>query len=144
LAAFPLLALAQINPLDANVEGGVTAARGKSATAVVRVDVREGYHINSDKPADEYLIPLRLSWESSPLAVEEVIYPKPSLESYSFSRTPLSVLTGDFEIRTRFRVATGAPTGSRTVTGKLRYQACTDKLCLPPKTVEVRLPVRID
>ena len=32
-----------------------------------------------------------------------------------------------------------APAGLGAVNGKLRYQACTDKMCLPPKTVDVRL-----
>ena len=27
--------------------------------------------------------------------------------------------------------------------GKLRYQACNNKACFPPKTVEVKLPVQV-
>ncbi len=65
------------------------------------------------------------------------------MENYSFSSSPLSVFTGDFDIGTHFRVPDQAPSGEITISGKLRYQACTDKLCLPPKTVPVTLTVTI-
>jgi hypothetical protein len=40
-------------------------------------------------------------------------------------------------------VANTAPVGPGTVGGKLRYQACNDRMCLPPKTLDVDLPVDI-
>jgi hypothetical protein len=120
-----------------------TAARDSVVSAGLSVQLRNGYHVNSNTPADEYLIPLGLNWNASPLEVREIIYPKPKMEAYAFSAKPLSVYTGDFEIVTRFAVPARAPLGASIVTGKLRYQACTNSSCLPPKTVEVRLPVDI-
>jgi hypothetical protein len=38
---------------------------------------------------------------------------------------------------------TTAALGSGTLTGKLRYQACNDRTCLTPKTIEVTLPIEI-
>jgi len=102
-----------------------------------------GYHVNSNTPSDEFLIPLRLTWEAGPIEVKEVVFPKPQLESYAFTEKKLSVYTGAFEITTRFAVPAAAPAGSRTLTGKLRYQACTERLCLAPKTLTVELPVTI-
>jgi hypothetical protein len=55
----------------------------------------------------------------------------------------LSVFSGDFEIRTRFKVAANAPVGPAVMTGKLRYQACNDRMCLAPKTLDVSLPVEV-
>ena len=51
----------------------------------------------------------------------------------------MSVFSGDFDIVTRFRAPSSAPLGMSILVGKLRYQACNDKMCLPPKTVEVKL-----
>ena len=99
--------------------------------------------MNSNAPADDYMIPLRLTWDESLLKVQEVSYPKPESRKYSFSEKPILVYTGDFEIQTRFQAPAGAPIGMSVVTGKLRYQACNDSMCLPPKVVEVRLPVEI-
>ncbi|MGI8743453.1 MAG: protein-disulfide reductase DsbD domain-containing protein [Bryobacteraceae bacterium] len=117
--------------------------RGDSFTAKVSAEVRSGYHVNSNAPADEYLIPLKLSWTKSPLEVEQVIYPKPQFEKYDFSPQPVSVFSGSFEIRTNFKAAPNAAAGLTTISGKLRYQACNNKECLPPKTIDLQLPVNI-
>jgi hypothetical protein len=72
-----------------------------------------------------------------------VTYPKPHMEKYRFSPKPLSVFTGDFSILTRFKVAADAPRGMDVIVGKIRYQACNDKACFPPKTLEIGLPVDV-
>jgi len=33
--------------------------------------------------------------------------------------------------------------GAQTLTVSASYQSCNDKLCLPPKTVKVQLPVTV-
>lgn len=89
------------------------------------------------------MIPLRLTWDAAPLQVGEVIYPKPVQEQYQFAAKPLSVFTGDFEILTRMKVPPAAAPGLGILSGRLRYQACNDKLCLPPKTIDVRVSYEI-
>jgi hypothetical protein len=121
----------------------MAAKRGTVAEAGIAVSLRNGYHVNSNTPSEEYLIPLRLTWNPAPLEAPEATYPKPKLEKYDFADKPLSVLSGDFEILTRFKVPAGATPGAVILVGKLRYQACTSSMCLPPKTVEVRLPVDV-
>jgi hypothetical protein len=121
----------------------VRARRNETASVKVRLMLKDGYHVNSNQPAEDYLIPLRLTWAAEPLQAENVAYPKPSMEKYSFSEKPLSVYSGSFEIVTRFRVPPTAPGGPALGTGKLRYQACNDRMCLPPKTVEVPLTIEI-
>src|SRR5258706_3112792 len=133
LAASPH-SFAQGNVLSVATPEKITAKAGSAVQAKLSVQVRSGYHINSNAPADEYLIPLRLNWTGAPLETVETIYPKPRMEKYSFSEKPLSVYTGDFELVTRFKVPASAAPGQTTLTAKLRYQACTDRMCLPPKT----------
>jgi hypothetical protein len=122
----------------------VAGKAGEQLTAKTAVRLRSGYHVNSNEPNEDYLIPLRLSWEGGPLEVVEVIYPKPREEKYEFSEKPLSVYTGDFEILTRFKIGPAAPKGPGILSGKVRYQACTNNMCFPPKTVEVRLTYEIN
>jgi cytochrome c biogenesis DsbD-like protein len=114
-----------------------------AATLEVKIPVllQPGYHVNSNTPSEAYLIPLRLTWERGPLQAAEVVFPKPHMEKYEFSPNPLSVFTGDFELVTKFKVAADAPNGPGMALGKLRYQACNHNSCLPPKTIEIRLPV---
>ncbi len=105
--------------------------------------LRDGYHVNSNKPNEEYLIPIKLTWQAEPLQVEEVAYPKAHAVKSGFSENPLSVYSGAFEIVTRMKVPGNAPAGPVLATGKLRYQACNDRMCLPPKTVDVPLTIYI-
>ena len=116
--------------------------RTESPSQVLKVALKPGYHTNSNKPNEEYLIPLKLTWESGgALEAVEVVYPQAKLEKYDFSEKPLSVLGGEFEILTKFRRAANPALGPGFLSGKLRYQACNDKTCFPPKTVEIKLPL---
>jgi hypothetical protein len=125
---------------------GVLAKRGGTVSVKLPARMRDGYHTNSNTPSDEYLIPLKLTWTTAggPLQVEAVKYPKASLEKYPFSEKPLSVFSGTFEIVTDFKVAADAKPGQTTLSGKLKYQACNDSMCLPPKTLEVQVPVILE
>lgn len=143
LLAGSALGFAQTVALSVAPHDKVTAKAGSTAEVKLAVEIRPGYHANSNTPSDDYLIPMRLTWNPGPLEAAEVVYPKGQMEKYSFSETPLSVYSGDFQILTRFKVAAGAAPGPAVLAGKLRYQACNDRMCLPPKTVDVSLPVDI-
>ena len=110
----------------------------------LKLRLQPGYHVNSNKPNEEFLIPLRLTWEKSAAETVAVVFPKPENEKSEFSDKPLAVFTGNFEIVTKFKRAQGAAPGPGYLTGKLRYQACNDKMCLPPKNIEVKVPLLVE
>lgn len=101
------------------------------------MQLQGGYHLNSHKPDDPYLIPLKLTWDANTVETVSVQFPEPRKEKYEFSEKPLSVFTGDFAI-----VSTVKPksAGFTVLTGKLRYQACNHNSCLPPKTIDIKIP----
>jgi hypothetical protein len=121
----------------------VTVKRGSAATVKVTAALSDGFHLNSHTPAEDYLIPLSLKWAPGAVEAGDIVYPKPQMLKVPFSEKPLSVLTGKFEITTQFKAAASAAPGPATVTGKLRYQACNDKSCFPPKTLDVKVPVEV-
>jgi len=122
----------------------VAAKRGAAVQAKIPMTVQQGYHVNSNTPSDEYLIPLKLTWKNTgALEAGTVVYPKPTLEKYEFSEKPLSVFTGKFEVTANFKVKPDAAAGPGAAVGSLRYQACSDRACYPPKTVEVTLPYTV-
>ncbi len=108
----------------------------------LEVAVLPGFHVNSDKPKDEFLIPLKLTWTGGPLETQSVSYPKP--EEITVGNQRVLVFTGNFQIQTKFQVPAGASNGAATMTGKLRYQACNSDMCFRPSSIEVRLPVSIE
>src|SRR5450759_4238855 len=122
----------------------VAGKRNAALQVKIPLVVKEGYHVNSNQPSEEYLIPLKLTWtEMGALEGGTVTYPKPSLEKYEFSEQPISVYTGSFELVASFKVAAKAAAGPGAATGKLRYQACSNRACYPPKTLEVTVSYQV-
>jgi hypothetical protein len=117
--------------------------RGEAFPLKLNLSLRPGFHVNSDKPSDEYLIPLRLTWGKGPLQSEQVTYPQPHMEKPEFSPKPLSVFSGNFQVVTKFRAAANAEPGMGMMIGKLRYQACNSRECLVPKTMDIQFIVDI-
>src|SRR5580704_5805675 len=112
---------------------------GKEFQVAVVVDILRGYHMNSHKPTDPYLIPTTLTAQL-PAGIElaDTIYPPGKLEKFVFSPDkPLDVYTGSVTLRLRLTAKSGAAAGATTIPMTLRYQACNDAACLPPVKVPV-------
>ena len=122
---------------------GLQAKIGAVTEVRLKLELKSGFHVNSDMPSDQYLIPLELTWNRGPLEPAEVIFPAPQLEKVSFWPQPLSLFTGTFDLVTRFKTTPSTAAGPAIVTGKLRYQACNDHECLTPKDVGVTMQVEI-
>ena len=122
----------------------VAGQRNAVVASRIPCTVQAGFHVNSDTPTYDYLIPLKLTWiDTGALTPGAVTYPKPSKEKYAFSKDPLSVVTGSFDLIAHFKVARNAPAGPGMATGKLKYQACNDRACFAPKTVDIAIPYQI-
>jgi hypothetical protein len=143
MVTIPSLCCAQINVLSVAPPKKVTVKAGGTAEGALTLQLRDGYHVNSNAPADPYLIPLRLTWTPGPVEIAAVEFPKPHSEKLGFSEKPVLIFSGSFDVTTRFKAPATATLGQSLVTGKLRYQACNDRMCLAPKTVDVTLPVEI-
>jgi hypothetical protein len=123
----------------------VKVKRGAPATVTLKVSLPAGFHANSNTPTDPNLIPLKLKWTGGPLEAGAITYPKPLLEKYTFTAgKPISVVAGAFDITTKFNVPAAAPSGPGAQTGTLRFQACNDRMCFPPKTVPVNVTVSVE
>ena len=147
LLAWPLVSFAQLgsigNVINFTPPHKLSEKAGAAADSTLKLTLRPGYHVNTNKPSDEYLIPLRLTWNAGAVEATGVTFPAGEMRKYSFSQKPLAVYTGDFELVTHFKVAANAVAGYSKATGKLRYQSCNDNMCLPPKTLDVSLDVEV-
>jgi hypothetical protein len=122
----------------------VAGKRGAAVDAKIPLLVDPGFHVNSNTPSDETLIPLTVTWKSTgALEGGKVTFPKPTQEKYAALEKPLSVFTGNFEVVAHFKVAANAPAGPGVAVGQVKYQACNSTTCFPPKTVEVSLPYSV-
>ena len=142
LYCLPLFCPAQQNKLSVSPPAQLFVKSGGVATETLKVTVLPGFHVNSDKPKDEFLIPLKLTWTSGVLEMKSITYPQP--EQVKVGSDMLNVFTGNFEIQTQFKAADNAARGNMTLTGKLRYQACNNEMCFRPALIEVAVPVNIE
>jgi hypothetical protein len=117
----------------------VTVAAGKSSPVALHFRIAEGMHINSHTPSNEFLIPTVFSIpDGEGVKLEAANYPDGApITLPSDPKTKLSVYSGDFIIQAKVV----SPPGDHLVQGKLRYQACNDSQCLPPKTITVAIDV---
>lgn len=113
--------------------------RGKEFQIAVVVEIARGFHMNSHKPTDPYLIPTTLTPQvPAGLRLIDTIYPLGRLEKFSFSpNKPLDVYTGSVTLRLKLEAGADAPLGAVTIPITLRYQACNDTTCLQPVKVPV-------
>src|SRR6202051_2105318 len=63
----------------------LTIKRGATAEVKLKAQLQPGFHANSNAPADEFLIPLKLTWANEPLQTEQVTYSKSQIETYHSS-----------------------------------------------------------
>ncbi|MGH9705100.1 MAG: protein-disulfide reductase DsbD domain-containing protein [Candidatus Acidiferrales bacterium] len=118
--------------------------RGQAFQVAVIAEIRNGYHINANKPADEFLIPTTLTAQlPSGLRELETVYPPQQSLKLSFSQTPLLVYTGRAPIFLRLQAGSDAPLGAMTIPLVLRYQPCNDTTCLPPVKIPIPVTVQI-
>jgi len=119
--------------------------RGGAVQIAVIVEVDEGYHINSNRPAEKYLIPTALKIErTAGLTTTPVAYPKAKLQKFEFSEKPLSVFEGKTVLRLTARALPSLSAGAQTLKGKLTVQACNNQQCLRPQTIDVSIPLQVE
>ncbi len=118
---------------------------GHSTPVQFTFHVEDPYHINSSQPLTEELIPTQLHFSlPGEIAVGKMQYPAGKLMSFPFDpSTKLSVYSGDLVIRGLIMAPTKAATGTYTIHGELKYQACDNNACYPPKKLPFTFNVRV-
>lgn len=110
----------------------------------VVANIKQGFHINSHKPLNEFLVPtvLRLN-ETRGIAFGPVYYPKPKQVLFSFSPNHLSVYDGKISIFAEGKVSRDISPGDIKVSGVFTYQACNDQMCFMPESICFEIPLKI-
>jgi thioredoxin:protein disulfide reductase len=141
LVVAPTLAFAQFRGPRAELTPLVEseARAGGTARAALQVTLPQQLHVQSDAPRDPSLIPTVLTLQPpTGVRATEIVFPQATDFNQVGQSQPLAVFEHHFAIGVQFAVDEGTAPGSIDVAGRLRYQACDDKLCYPPQTADVR------
>jgi DsbC/DsbD-like thiol-disulfide interchange protein len=118
---------------------------GASFTVKLAAHIQEGWHLYSMKPLAEGPIPTRI-WlaEGQPFQLAGRIRSgdPETIQDSSFNME-VEIYERDAEFTLPLRVATGARAGVQKMTVNASYQTCDNRICLPPKTVKVEVPVTV-
>jgi hypothetical protein len=117
----------------------VTVAAGKPSPVALHFRVTAGLHINSHTPSGDSLIATVFSIPAgSGVRLDAASYPPGAAIALPLDpKTKLSVYTGDFVVQARIVTVPG----NHLVQGTLRYQACDNRECMPPRTITVPIDV---
>ncbi len=114
-----------------------TVSRGSTAQGTIVIAIPEGLHVNSSKPESEYAIPTSVRISGVGFKVGPIEYPEGANRKFQFSETELNVYEGEVSIPFTVAVPKGFRGGTISVKAIVRYQACTEEICYPPKNKEL-------
>ena len=118
---------------------------GRSTKALLEFRVGAAYHINSNTPKSELLIPTQLQLTPLPeVAIGKLTYPAGLDATFPFAPTEtLNVYAGKFMITAVLNAASKTAPGNYKVHGSLKFQACDDRACYPPKQLPIDFEVTV-
>ena len=133
------------------VQWKIENAPSKPVKAGARITVRlvahtqEGWHMYGLKPVAEGPIPTRI-WVSDGQAAQLAAAVQGS-EPQTLQDPAFSMEVQLYEAQATFtlplRLAAAAPPGAQKIQLNASYQTCDNKVCLPPKTIKIDLPVTV-
>ena len=119
-------------------------AAGDAYPLLFRVQVTQPWYIHGAGESGDGLIPTRLSFPDSPLfKVREIRFPAPEKKQFPFTKKPIEVFSGEFQVSARLVISKEAPAGEQVVGGDLSFQACSSTSCLPPETVPIQISLTV-
>ena len=117
---------------------------GRPFRLAVVADVRAGWHVNSHKPKEDFLIPTEVKLApAAGLKFSAVAYPSDVERKLAFSDQKLAVYEGRTVFVIPGSVEAAAAPGPRTLAAVLSYQPCNDNQCLPPTQLTAALTIEV-
>jgi len=145
LFSIGLFFLAGISAVNAQtVTGSIgTVSRGGSVRGTVTLSIPGGLHVNSNRPNSEYAIPTTVRVSAVGAKTSAVSYPRGRNRKFQFSENAINVYEGTVSFSFNLTVPANFKGNVVRVRAVVRYQACTDEVCYPPRNKEVTLTARV-
>jgi hypothetical protein len=118
------------------ISGAVANTGENTHQLTVIFNIKEGYHIQSDDPKSDTVIPTRISIDVPPeIEPGEPEFPEAELMYLEGSEEPLQVFSRRIEINVPISYSANRQ-GDYRIPGIIYYQACDDKRCFYPRELE--------
>lgn len=122
----------------------VSKDSGDTIKAVLKITVKDKYHINSYEVNDPTLIKTEITSSLENFKLLNIYYPESKKLKFEFSENELNVYEGEVFIGLVYSVSGNVKNGEYDIPVKVSYQACDDKVCYPPKSLTGNIKIKID
>jgi DsbC/DsbD-like thiol-disulfide interchange protein len=123
--------------------GNGAVSRGATARGAVVLSIPGGLHVNSNRPNSEYAIPTSVRISGQGVRAGKVNYPRGRNRKFQFSESVINVYEGRVSIPFTVNVPANFRGDTVRIRAVVRYQACTDEVCYPPKNKDVTITARV-
>jgi DsbC/DsbD-like thiol-disulfide interchange protein len=142
--AFIFLAGGLVEATAQTISGSIsTVKRGGSTKGAIVLSVPGGLHVNSSRPNSQYAIPTVVRVSAVGAKVGAVSYPRGKNRKFSFSEDTINVYEGNTSFGFNLTIPANFKGNVVKVRAVVRYQACTDEVCYPPKNKEITLTAKV-
>jgi DsbC/DsbD-like thiol-disulfide interchange protein len=114
-----------------------TIKRGGSGRGTVVFSIPGNLHTNSNSPGSEFAIPTVVSITSPNGKISGISYPRGKNKKFSFSDDTLNIYEGTVKFGFNVSVPATFKGNSIKIRAVVKFQACTDSVCYPPKSQTV-------
>ena len=109
---------------------------GQTYELSLELSIRAPYHINSDQPTEDFLIPTTVDFAlKKGVTFGRVIFPPAEMRKLELSENPLSIYEGKILIKTSVTLAADFKGKELLIEGRIGYQACDERSCLAPTEI---------
>lgn len=125
------------------IDGQDSAHRNSNFKFAVKAIIDKEWHINSDRPNEDFLIATQLISKDEKFPFASVVFPEAKDLSFEFSDVSVSVFDGEIVIGALIRIDNELPIGNYKIPIQFRYQACNDHSCMPPTSITDTLSINV-
>lgn len=109
-------------------------------TITLPFEILEGYHIQSEAESLDGSLPTEVTFQDNDLyEIVSYTYSKKYNEKVVLNQYTHNVLINEFEITVTLKLKSKA--SNPKLNGQLFYQACTDRQCLFPRTLDFQISI---
>ena len=130
------------NIVDINLSSVPDTTNKNYFTVFININIKDGWHLNSNKPSDEYMTPTSVKLcDSLGIGIVNIEYPPEMITKLQFSESELSLYEGMITIKIKLKADEVFIRNKKKVEFEIEYQSCNNQTCLFPvqKVISVKL-----
>ena len=121
------------NIVDISLSSVPDTANKNYFTVFININIKDGWHLNSNRPLDEYMTPTSVKlMDSSGIRIVNIEYPREMITKLQFSDSELSLYEGMVTIKVNLKSDDVLIKDKKKVEFELEYQSCNNETCLFP------------